>query len=458
MLCCALAVGATSCRPNTEPKTQCPEQRPSSQTVHRIDQEGRVLIHRGINVSNASKWAPDFLPPVETADYQRMVDWGFTSIRFLVFWEAIEPMPGQYNQDYLDGVRAKVLLAADLGLDVLLDMHQDVYGRGFDHAGFPRWTCDEALYATYTAPSQWFLGYFEPEVITCFERFWQSHDLQRAYAQAAAQVAQAVADIPQVSAFEVINEPFWASMEHEIFESQYLQPFTETVATAIGDVAPHMVLVAEPSVANNIGVSPEFTSPFGCPTWQYAPHFYPPFTETGAGYSGDVTDLAQRFARLVYDAQQLGAPLAVTEYGMKVTDPGALLYYQDMADIIETAWASAWIWEYGPGGGFALVDANHQPTELAAAFLRPWAHRIGGLPTATTWDATSETYTLTWTSSSQSQGQSTIIVIPAQSYPQGYSVASSDPDGTWSVSSSGTRLIISPDPSNTTHGITITPM
>ncbi|MFU8803663.1 MAG: hypothetical protein ACNA8W_07645 [Bradymonadaceae bacterium] len=56
------------------------------------DDEGRVVILRGTNVGQGSKHSSGQLPPAGAALYERFRDeLGLNAVRFLIFWEAIEP-------------------------------------------------------------------------------------------------------------------------------------------------------------------------------------------------------------------------------------------------------------------------------------------------------------------------------------------------------------------------------
>ena len=87
---------------------------------------------------------------------------GFDVVRLLVHWSALEPRRGTFDTAYLDRIRQAVGWAREHGIYVVLDMHQDAWGKyiasppgetcapGFTHQqgwdGAPRW-------ATLTGPS-----------------------------------------------------------------------------------------------------------------------------------------------------------------------------------------------------------------------------------------------------------------------------------------------------------------
>ena len=132
-----------------------------------LDDEGRVLILRGVNLGGDSKIP--FVPagfenesaflntknnfsfigrpfPIEEAQshFQRLKNAGMTFLRFLVTWEAIEHAgPGIYDEAYLAYIR-KILQAAEKeGIRVFISPHQDVWSRWSGGDGAPSWTMEK---------------------------------------------------------------------------------------------------------------------------------------------------------------------------------------------------------------------------------------------------------------------------------------------------------------------------
>src|SRR5678816_4392146 len=104
------------------------------------DPDGRAVVLRGVNLSGRQKSTP-YLDVYTAADYARLrTEWGMTAIRFITTWSAIEPTDGAFDEAYLDALATRMQWAADAGLAVILDMHQDLYGEGFGFDGAPRWT------------------------------------------------------------------------------------------------------------------------------------------------------------------------------------------------------------------------------------------------------------------------------------------------------------------------------
>ena len=102
---------------------------PPSALPHLLDEDGRIVLYHGVNVSNYSKYAPDFLPWHTREDFAQLQDWGFNLARYLVFWEAIEPEDGCFDEAYLAATLERIGWLGELGIDALVDLHQDLYAR-----------------------------------------------------------------------------------------------------------------------------------------------------------------------------------------------------------------------------------------------------------------------------------------------------------------------------------------
>lgn len=131
-----------------------------------LDNENRVVMLRGVNLGGSSKipFRPDgstyrsegffdtrnvsFVGrpfPLDEADehYQRLKEWGFNCLRFLITWEAIEHSgPGIYDEEYLDYLYLVVKKAGKYGFYVFIDPHQDVWSRFSGGDGAPGWTLE----------------------------------------------------------------------------------------------------------------------------------------------------------------------------------------------------------------------------------------------------------------------------------------------------------------------------
>lgn len=72
----------------------------------------------------------------------RLRNWGFTFIRFVVPWEALEHAgPGVYDEDYFSYLHELVsFFLPRFGMKCYIDAHQDVWSRHTGGSGAPTWT------------------------------------------------------------------------------------------------------------------------------------------------------------------------------------------------------------------------------------------------------------------------------------------------------------------------------
>ena len=415
------------------------------------DEAGRVVVYHGVNYTGEAKAPPDFTVALGDEDLARMAEWGVTLVRFLVFWEAIEPTQGAYDEAYLDRMEAQIRRFTAGGIDVFVDFHQDLFGRGFNSSGLPRFACTEDLYATYVPRDPWYLNYATPEVSGCFDWFFTHPELQDAFAAAAALLAARLADDPRVLAYDPMNEPYFGSTGPSEFEPDRLWPFYQRVAGSVRAVAPGALMFLEPSAARNLGFATALPA-FG-PGDVYAPHYYPQTTETG-GYDGDPTWVRADIAGLADDAARLGAPFVLGETGIIHDHDRAGDFMRDLMDALDSHFASVTLWDYGRGGGWSLLDADGNEHVTAQAFVRPYAHRIAGVPLAMRYDAATGGFQASWVETGVAAP--TEIVLPVRLYPQPV-VTLGDPRDTYAHDPAAGRLTITGHPKVATHTVTITP-
>lgn len=132
-----------------------------------MDELNRTLLLRGVNLGGDSKvpteplgetWNRDHLfetknvsfvnrPfPLNEADEHlgRLASWGFTFVRFIITWEAVEHSgPGEYDLEYLEYIVKVVRKCSEFNISVFIDPHQDVWSRWTGGDGAPLWTLDK---------------------------------------------------------------------------------------------------------------------------------------------------------------------------------------------------------------------------------------------------------------------------------------------------------------------------
>jgi hypothetical protein len=228
-----------------------------------VDEAGRTLMLRGVNLGGSSKvpTSPDgdsrfpqslhnpkdasfvgrpFPPDEADEHFGRLRSWGFSFLRLLTTWEAIEHAgPGIYDEAYLDYLFAIVKKAQDYDISLYIDPHQDTWSRFNGGDGAPAWTFDVAgmewpnFPATGAAVLQCESGDFYPPLIwgtnaiklagaTMFTLFFAGTDfapqllvegqpiqdyLQGHYIEAIRRLALRLAELPNVIGFDTLNEP-----------------------------------------------------------------------------------------------------------------------------------------------------------------------------------------------------------------------------------------------------------
>ncbi|MFZ5942204.1 MAG: cellulase family glycosylhydrolase [Bacteroidota bacterium] len=227
------------------------------------DPTGRSMFLRGINLGGSSKvpWDPRMAShvrqgffngrdvsfkgrpfPLDEADghFQRLKEWGFHFVRFLVTWEAIEHEgPGIYDTDYLAYVRELIKKAGDYGINVVIDPHEDVWSRFTGGDGAPLWTLElvgidpqkvqetgaaivHNLYGDPFPRMIWYTNNYKLAAATMFTLFFAGNDfapatlidnipvqdfLQGHYLAAMTRLAEELRGLPNVIGFELMNEP-----------------------------------------------------------------------------------------------------------------------------------------------------------------------------------------------------------------------------------------------------------
>lgn len=231
------------------------------------DNTGRRMLLRGINVQGSCKlpYTPvdarrTQSPNLSFEDYQnvsfvgrpfpldecdfhfaRLRSMGFTFLRFLITWEAIEHEgPGIYDVEYLEYLKNVMEKAKEHGMSVFVDFHQDVFSRWTGGDGAPGWTLEKVgfniatLDASAAAITQqharkneypkmvWNSNNFRLGAGTMWTLFFAGNDfaprtlidgvpvqeyLQSHFLGAMQQVAIALKDCDNVVGFDILNEP-----------------------------------------------------------------------------------------------------------------------------------------------------------------------------------------------------------------------------------------------------------
>ncbi len=431
------------------------------------DEQGRVVILHGVNVSTDAKREPLRVGWTTEADVRRLAeDWGFDFARLLVFWDAIEPSPGVFDEAYLDRVAERLDWYAAAGILVLLDMHQDVYGSAFGGDGAPPWaTRDDGL--PFERQSPWWLNYLQPAVLRAFANFWDADglhaDLQEHYAEAWLRLVERFAHHPAVLGYDFMNEPFQGPAAGATFEREGLRPFYERLIARVRAADPDAWILLEPYVVRGnfaqpslLGAVPDARA--GAPRIGFAPHLYDPLVHSGIAYAGDTSYIDAWIAARADEAASEGRPLVIGEFGVEATVAGYRAYLRDVlaaADRLMAGWA---YWSYDRNAwGLTFADGSEQ--EKADDLVRVYPRRIAGDPVGFSYDPEARVFELRFRERPGVTGPTEIYVPAARFYPDGFALSVSDPPGSWSSSWDAAREVLSvtTDPSRDEHRIAIAP-
>ncbi|MGZ4695755.1 MAG: cellulase family glycosylhydrolase, partial [Acidimicrobiales bacterium] len=183
-----------------------------------LDDQGRQVLLRGVNLNVLGDYYqanPDYptVIPATDADWAEMQSHGFDVVRLLISWSSLEPTRGAVDHDYLQRIHDAVDEARAHDIYVVLDMHQDAYGKfsptpsgttcpdgskpsiGWD--GAPEWATVTDGADTCAAAG---VRELSPAVMRAFENFYLDTDgIQGELVKTWAAVAQEFASDPTVA-------------------------------------------------------------------------------------------------------------------------------------------------------------------------------------------------------------------------------------------------------------------
>ena len=190
-----------------------------------FDDRGREVLLRGVNVNQlgdyyqANQSLQPTIPPSED-DFRAIADMGFNSVRLLVHWSSLEPQRGTFDGAFVARVRQAVDWARRHGLYVVLDMHQDAWGKhiasppdetcapGFTPAigwdGAPEW----ATFTDGLPRCKIQLREGSPAQRNAWTSFYADREgIQSALVQTWARLAREFAADPAIAGYDLLNEP-----------------------------------------------------------------------------------------------------------------------------------------------------------------------------------------------------------------------------------------------------------
>lgn len=355
-----------------------------------VDARGRQVLLRGVNVNQLGDYyqADPSLPTVialQRRDFRKIGRLGFNVVRLVMNWSGYQPERGAFDTGYVARVRRAVRWAAESGLYVVLDMHQDAWGKfiatpagetclpglgravGWD--GAPEWaTLTDGLSTCRLNDTR----ELSPAVAQAFESFYADRDgIQSELVATWGRIATAFAREPNVIGYDLINEPH-PGLKVGVNQSGPLGEYYTRAIAAIRAAEteaglPARIAFFEPSVLWS-GVATDALPPPGFTDDDqivFAPHLYAESITVDQG----LTSVEGGWDNAARAAASYGAPLWSGEWGW-FTDPAEsrerLERYiaQEDARRVGGAW---WVWRQACGDphvvGYPGASGSLNPTD-----------------------------------------------------------------------------------------------
>lgn len=454
----ALFLSLAACTSDA-PKETVPES-PKARSGPRFlsDESGRALILRGTNVESAAK--SEALHRISLTDEEiRFMgrEMGFNFVRYLIFWDRMEPEPGRYDESYLDQIVTDIERFHQAGMWVLVDMHQDVYAARFCCDGAPEWAIRDNG-EPFELQENWAFNYFEPAVKAAFDNFWahtdgDHPDLQDHYVAMWRHVANRLKTVPGILGYDIMNEPHPGSdfdtteiltrAESESsrdFDRNKLGPFHQRAIDAIRKADNERFIFFEPRYGSPGNGSPSYHEPLVDPRegesrLAYAPHLYSFGLEAKGAYSKNDTTFAlwEKERRAEIERQEM--PLVLGEWGLAYGATDAERYVRELAEMSERmllGWAH-WSWDPSGPEGWSLYNRSTKTLNpMFDVIDRPYPRATAGEPTLLHFDLPTSTLRFEWEEREGITGETEVFVPMARETPSAYTVTLSDAEGSWS--------------------------
>ncbi len=375
-----------------------------SDGAHLRDARGRIALLHGVNARIEGVFDVTFddgripveeVPPLTAEDCRRMRALGFDHLRLPINWSGVEPARGAYDQAYLARVDAAITCAADAGLLVVVDLHQDAYSKEIGEDGAPLWAIvpppDMLLQGPLTDLGQ---RRTSSQVTRAFDSFFAAGDpagLQADFNAMLGHVAARWADHPAVIGFELFNEP--------TVGFALVDAFHFAAAAAVRAAAPDKLVFFEPSAIRNFtdGV-PTASAPFPVDGAVYAPHVYTFVFRPDPTALEQLTpeDLEPSVMGARAEAEAWGTPLWIGEYGVGPTTPNADLWMAVQNELHDRYLASNafWLWKESSQGSWGVYDWDAgtstwtERPQVVSWISRVRVARIAGRVVEHRWDRT----------------------------------------------------------------------
>lgn len=335
-----------------------------------LDKKNRRVLYHGLNISNAAKDAPDLISWHTKDDFARLKDWGFNMVRYLVFWQAIEPTKGSYNAEYMQKTVERINWLKELGIDVIVDFHQDLYCKKYTGDGFPDWS---AVNLPFTERHPWNLNYTEPAIIASYNNFWKSSELKNKYITVLEYLLSYVSPLENVIGIDLMNEPFQGNIFK--FEKETLTLFYDKIQAMMNGNGYKTRIFFEPTMLTSSGMPTNLA--FKCrPGSVFSPHYYDIFCHEGATYTWFNRLLMKKSLEIkIREAQNFGTPIMLGEFYIPSNVKN---YLESIKDIISVSNKYSIGWAYYSYDKGVIINNDGIETDTLKALVGIYPQRIAG--------------------------------------------------------------------------------
>ncbi|WP_433654937.1 cellulase family glycosylhydrolase [Nocardia sp. CA-128927] len=405
-----------------------------------VDGAGRVVILHGENV--AVKRAP-YSPSAGgfgDRDADLLANEGFNAARLALFWAAVEPQPGQYDDGYLADIAGTVGMLNGRGIGTALEFHQDLWSAKYGGSGAPDWASIEDGFpsvpgnpasgaltntAYWQASENFYNNRPGPDGVGIRDRFLAMWRHVAAYFSGVAGIIGygPLNQPPAGSAFLpcLVNACPPAAVDH-------IQAFGRDVTSAIRASDPVTPIWLGGLITSSFGSNPQLGAP---PDWNVVYGFntycvVAAFVGTSIG-CGPQWDASAAQAQGYSDATQ--TPAVATEFGAT----GSHEALTENAAIFDNRQVGWFHWTY-LGGDPATISADSGAQAISVnpslldALARPYPQLTSGIPGPWRFDPGTKQFDYSWNTARATgdggfpAGAQTVIATPFRQYPGGYHV------------------------------------
>ncbi|MFI6166386.1 cellulase family glycosylhydrolase [Nocardia sp. NPDC051052] len=406
-----------------------------------VDGAGRVVILHGENV--AVKRAP-YRPSAAgfgDPDADLLAREGFNAARIAVFWAAVEPEPGQYDDGYLADIAGTVAMLNSRGISTVLELHQDLWSAKYGGSGAPDWASIEDGFPT--VPGNPATGAItNPAYWQASENFYNNRQgpggvgIRDRFLAMWRHMAGYFSGVGGVIGYGPLNQPpagsaFLPCLANACppVAADRIQALGRDVSSAIRDNDPATPIWLGGLITSSFGASPQLGPPPD-PNTVYGFNSYCVVAAfaggTGVG-CGPQWESGAAQAQGYSDATQ--TPAVVTEFGAT----GAHDALNENIAIFDNRQVGWFHWTY-LGGDPATVSADPDAQAVSVnpslldVLARPYPQLTSGTPGPWRFDPGTKQFDYSWSTARATgdggfpAGAQTLIATPDRQYPGGYHV------------------------------------